>query len=312
MNIKTHFPPEFLKEEAKTLVVSTATKRLWAVMLDLLLEFDRVCRKNGIKYMIDAGTLLGAVRHGGFIPWDNDVDVVMLREEYEKLNKIASKEFSSPYFWQTYVTDKEHCRGFATLRNSSTTYIARFEMIGNKPLFRHNQGVPIDVFICDNVPDKVEQRSPFFKHLAKIQSVASKLNRQGHSPWSLRLVARIPDLVQKLAYSTLSAFSRRSISQRLLAKLDAEAQRYNGEPTEYVSRLTFCSDVKNRLCYIFPRRFLEDLIEIEFEGYKFLATSHWEEYLTLVYGNWREHVIGAGGNGSVFIDLEKPYTEYVK
>jgi lipopolysaccharide cholinephosphotransferase len=271
-----------------------------------------VCKKNGIKYMIDGGTLLGAVRHGGFIPWDNDLDVIMLREEYEKLNKIAPLEFSAPYFWQTYVTDNEHSRTFATLRNSSTTYIARYEMRGNKPLFHHNQGVPIDVFICDNVPDQEGQRVRFCKHLARIQSLADKLHRQGHAPWSVKQIARLPELGMKMAYTAFSAFSRESVSWRLLEKLDFEAQRYNGEATEYVSHLTFCPDVNSRIFYVVPRKFLEELTEVEFEGYKFPATAHWDEYLTGFYGNWRKHVIGAGGNGSVFIDLDKPYTEYLK
>lgn len=138
--------------------------------MDLLLEFDRVCKKNGIKYMIDGGTLIGAVRHGGFIPWDDDIDVIMLREEYEKLNNIASREFSAPYFWQTYASDSDHGRGVARLRNSSTTYMLRSEMNGKKSQFRHNQGVLLDVFICDNIPDRADERSLFVKRLSKLQT----------------------------------------------------------------------------------------------------------------------------------------------
>ncbi len=312
MEIKTQFSPEFFKEEAKTLIVSQKTKRLWAVLLDLLLEFDRVCKKNGIKYMIDGGTLLGAFRHGGFIPWDDDIDVIMLREEYEKLNKIASKEFSAPYFWQTNETDPDHGRGFARLRNSSTTYMLRSEMSGEKSLFHHNQGVLLDIFICDNMPDRAEERIPFLKHLSKLQSRSRDLRCQGHAPWSLGLLTRIPDFARKLGYLLLSSFSRENISQRLLKRVDKEAQRYNGKPTEYVSHLTFCAAEGSRIFYVFPRKYIEDLTEVEFEGYKLPATAHWDEYLTGFYGNWRRHVIGAGGSGSVFVDLDKPYTEYLK
>lgn len=312
MDIKTQFPPEFLKEEAKTIIVSPETKRLWAVLLDLLLEFDRVCRKNGIKYMIDGGTLIGAVRHGGFIPWDDDIDVIMLREEYEKLNKIASKEFSAPYFWQTNETDPDHGRGFARLRNSSTTYIISTELNRGKSLFHHNQGVLLDVFICDNIPDRMEERSPFLRRLSKLQSWAGTLRCQGHAPWSVGLFTRIPDLARKLAYLLLSSFSGKNVSQRLLKRLDTEAQRYDRKPTEYVSHLTFCATEGKRACYIFPRKFIDNLVEVEFEGYKFPATAHWDEYLTGFYGNWRKHVIAAVGSGKVFIDLDKPYTDYLK
>lgn len=313
MEIKAKLPPEFFREEAKAIVVSAETKRLWAVLLDLLLEFDRVCKKNGIKYMIDGGTLLGAVRHGGFIPWDDDIDVIMLREEYEKLNRIAVSEFSAPYFWQTNETDPEHGRGFARLRNSSTTYIICSEMNGKKPLFHHNQGVFLDVFICDNIPDFAKERSPFLKRLSKLQSRAWTLRNQGHAPWSMGLVTRIPDFMRKLSYLLLSPSPEKNISQRLLKKLDAEAQRYDDRtPTEYVSHLTFCATEGSRFCYIFPRKFFENLTEVEFEGHKFPATAHWDEYLTGFYGNWRKHVVGAGGSGKVFIDLDRPYTDYLK
>lgn len=312
MDIKTEFPPGFFKEEAKTIIVSPETKRLWAVLLDLLLEFDRVCRKNGIKYMIDGGTLLGAVRHGGFIPWDDDIDVIMLREEYEKLNRIAASEFSAPYFWQTNDTDSDHGRGFARLRNSSTTYMLCSEMSGGKSLFHHNQGVLIDVFICDNIPDRAEERSPFLKRLSKLQSRAWTLRNQGHAPWSMGLVSRIPEFIRKLGYLLLSSISKKNVSQRLLKRLDAEAQYYYRTPTEYVSHLTFCATEGSRFFYMFSRKFFENLTEIEFEGYKFPATVHWDEYLTGFYGNWRKHVVGAGGSGKVFIDLDRPYTDYLK
>ena len=312
MNIRSKFPDSFYKEEAKTIVVSSETKRLWAVLLDLLLEFDRVCRKNGIKYMIDGGTLLGAVRHGGFIPWDDDIDVIMLRSEYEKLDKIASREFAAPYFWQTNETDPDHGRGFARLRNSSTTYIISSEMNGKKPLFHHNQGVLMDVFICDSVPDGAQERTAFLRRLSKLQTRSWCFRREGHAPWSLGQITRIPDFARKLGYLLLSHSCGENVSRRLLRRLDAEAQRYNGKQTECVSHLTFCATEGSRFCYIFPRGFMEDLTEVEFEGYKFPATAFWDEYLSGFYGNWRKHVVGAGGSGKVFIDLDKPYTAYLK
>ena len=69
------------------------------VELDLLAEFDRVCRKHGLTYFVDSGTLLGAVRHKGFIPWDDDIDLIMQREDYERLVQIAAQEFQHPYFF---------------------------------------------------------------------------------------------------------------------------------------------------------------------------------------------------------------------
>ena len=312
MVIKTNFPSDFFKEEAKAIVVSPETKRLWAVLLDLLLEFDRVCKKNGIKYMIDGGTLLGAVRHGGFIPWDDDIDVIMLREEYEKLNKIAPREFSSPYFWQTNETDPDHGKGYARLRNSSTTFMPSYDVLDGKHVFHHNQGIPLDVFVCDNVPDKANERTPFLKRIERLRRRAWVLRRCGHVPWSLRMLFRLPELARKMEYIVRSALSEGNFSQRLVRQLDAEVRRYNGVVTENVSHLVFCAAEGVRNCYIFPRKYIEDLTEIEFSGHKFPASKCWDEYLTGFYGNWRRHVVGANCHGSVFIDLDKPYTEYLE
>ena len=126
--IKIALPEGFLEEEVRCgYTVSVEMKKLWAVELDLLAEFDRVCRKHGLTYFVDSGTLLGAVRHKGFIPWDDDIDVAMFREDYRKLPRIAAQEFQHPYFFQTPFTDPGLVMGGSRLRNSDTTLISDFE-----------------------------------------------------------------------------------------------------------------------------------------------------------------------------------------
>lgn len=89
----------FFREEIRNdYLVPAAMKRAWACQLDLLKELLRVCDKYNLKCWADYGTLLGAVRHKGYIPWDDDIDMVMLREDYDKLVEIADKELKHPYF----------------------------------------------------------------------------------------------------------------------------------------------------------------------------------------------------------------------
>ena len=84
-------------------------QRLRPLWLDMLLEVDRICRKHNIKYSLDGGTLLGCIRHKGFIPWDDDVDVIMLREEYEKFVAVCKNELDTEkFFLQDFRTDKEY------------------------------------------------------------------------------------------------------------------------------------------------------------------------------------------------------------
>lgn len=147
----------FLEEERCDYVVKPEMKQLWAVLLDLMVQFDKVCKKNGVKYFLDSGTLLGAVRHKEFIPWDNDVDVIMFRSEYDKLCKVAPTEFSAPYFWQTNETDPGSLRRHAQLRNSLTTCLLCNEMENGVPEYGYNQGAFLNVFILDEIPDNDDE-----------------------------------------------------------------------------------------------------------------------------------------------------------
>ena len=145
------FPPpkDFLNEENRDgYVVSAEMKSVWAVELDLAQELLRVCRKHNLKIFADFGTLLGAVRHKGFIPWDDDMDFSMFREDYEKLCSIAPDEFKQPYFFQYSNSGKEFVNGHAKLRNSLTTGIVKNELGRN---LGYNQGIFIDIFPLDNV-----------------------------------------------------------------------------------------------------------------------------------------------------------------
>ena len=121
--------------------------RVHEANLKLLKEIDRICRKYKIKYMIDSGTLLGAVRHQGFIPWDDDADIAMLREEYEKFRKVADELDPSICYFQDHDTDPEYRWGYGKLRRTGTTYVR----VGQEHL-KCKTGVFIDVFPMDDIP----------------------------------------------------------------------------------------------------------------------------------------------------------------
>lgn len=93
------FKGDFFTEEYKCgFKVDVLRKKVWAIEIDLLLEFDRVCKMHGLRYFLAFGSLLGAIRHQGFIPWDDDMDVVMPRDDYQKLWMYAD-DFKEPYFF---------------------------------------------------------------------------------------------------------------------------------------------------------------------------------------------------------------------
>ena len=125
--------------------VSDKMRRIWQVELAMLDKVDAICKKHDIHYFLLHGTLLGAVRHKGFIPWDDDLDIGMLRKDYDKFMEIAPKELEEPYFLQTMWTD-HNCffGGLAKLRNSETAGITERELGHNC-----NLGIWIDILPVD-------------------------------------------------------------------------------------------------------------------------------------------------------------------
>ena len=88
-------------------------KRLQGKLLEFLKEVDRICRKNGIEYTLEGGTLLGSIRHGGFIPWDDDADVIFMRDEYKKFYEACKTDLDPKYFLQEFRTDPEYHWGIS-------------------------------------------------------------------------------------------------------------------------------------------------------------------------------------------------------
>ncbi len=155
-----------LNEEVRCgYAISTEMKRVWAVELDLAMKLKAVCDKYHLHFFMQAGTLLGAVRHQGFIPWDDDMDFVMPREDFNILVSVAEKEFVEPYFLQTlFNSDEIFNNGRAVLRNSNTTGVQN-----RKDLYKKgNHGIGIDINILDNVSDCKKKRAKYWEKADKL------------------------------------------------------------------------------------------------------------------------------------------------
>lgn len=120
-------------------------RRAQLKMLDILVEIDKICTKYGIKYWIAYGTLLGAVRHKGFIPWDDDCDICMMREDYEKFVEVAQSELPDNLFLQNKKTDPYYKKSMDKIRMKYTKFVEFDETEDEK----YNQGIYVDIFIYD-------------------------------------------------------------------------------------------------------------------------------------------------------------------
>lgn len=117
-------------------------------MLNILHEIDRICRKHEVKYWLEFGTLLGAVRHQGFIPWDDDCDIGMMRSDFKKLRELIPSELSRDFFFQTNETDPKYWRKMAKIRSNKIKMIEYDEMENEG----YHQGVYVDIFVYDFYP----------------------------------------------------------------------------------------------------------------------------------------------------------------
>lgn len=302
VKLNLQLPDEFFLEETRDgYTISSEMKKIWAVELDLLNEFSKVCTENDIKFYADGGTLLGAVRHGGFIPWDDDIDIVMKREEYEKLNQIAPLKFKPPYFWQTEITDPGSLRGHAQLRNSLTTGILTSEL---KYKYKFNQGIFIDVFPLDNIPDKIEEQKLLLKKLKRQKEKAVK-----YSYLTFRFAkdgSGLKSHIRDLYHRFLMVGTFKFVPYK---EFEKTMTRYNQYPSLEIGKL-FYMPLKEK--YIWKSQWFESAILFPFEMLMLPVPVGYNEMLQKFYGNWEIPIRGKSSHGYVFFDVETPYIEYIK
>ena len=130
-------------------------RKIQMVELEMLIELDRICRKNDIKYTIIGGTLIGAMRNGGFIPWDDDIDIAMLRNEYEKFRNACKKDLDrNRFYFQDHRNTKGYRWGYGKLRRKDSLFLRE-----HQEHMPYEQGIFLDVFPHDGVPDAYPMRA---------------------------------------------------------------------------------------------------------------------------------------------------------
>lgn len=241
-------------------------RKLQLIQLDMLKEVDRVCKKNNIKYCIIAGTLLGAVRHKGYIPWDDDADVAMVREEYEKFRMAVKNDLESDkFFFQDYKNTENYRWGYGKIRRKNTECIRLGQEHINYPT-----GVFIDVFPLDNVPDNCILRG-FHNFVCTI--IRKFL-------WSEVGKVSEKNSIKRFFYKIMAYVSK----EKIFKKYEKLVQWSNKKVTKRVRILTFPTPKKK--CYGYFRKWYEELEDISFENYLFPAPKDYDEYLTFKFGEY--------------------------
>lgn len=302
VKLQLNVPEDFYNEEIRNdYLITTQMKQVWAVELDLLNQLLEVCKKHNIKIFASGGTMLGAVRHKGFIPWDDDIDMMMFRADYEKLCLVAPQEFKSPYFFQTEQTEPGSLRGHAQLRNSDTTGILKSEFLWK---FKFNQGIFIDIFPLDSVPDddkKFEKTARKIKCLKKMAlyygMFTSRYTKQSPNPfWQL-----IKDFLHILCKPKDSKNPFYEKFEKLCVAGNSNQQ------TKMVSTLSLDATAKNHRKY---RSDFEELVEMPFEFITIPVAKNYDHVLTQRYGNWEKMEKQQNCHGETFFDVNTSYKVY--
>lgn len=237
----------------------------------VLKDFDKLCRENGLQYFLCFGTLLGAVRHKGFIPWDDDIDIMMLRPDYDRLCKIAPKQLDSRYFWQDYKTDRASGYLYRKIRVNDTV-MATESYLHSKDM---HHGVFIDIFVSDYTSDNrlLSQLHIAVTYLlgamvtTKWTGIPRKSKLKMITTLALPLLKIIPMSWLQRAYDFSAAFfsRRRRHGNYLIASNDIDLPRGR-----------------------YPSRWFKEEILTEFEQGWFPIPLENEEYLSWLYGDYRQ------------------------
>ena len=242
-------------------------RKLQLIELEMLIEVDRICRKHNIHYSLTGGTLIGAVRHKGFIPWDDDLDVMFIHEEYERFYEACKTDLdTSRFFFQDYRTDPHYLWGYGKMRRIGTEYIKS----GQESL-KQKTGVCIDLFNFSNVPDSRLKRKFFHTIMFCIRkTLYSEMGRHIEKSRFLRMW-----------YSILSCIPSRFVNNIRLKIV----KHYQKKQTANVS----CSALP--IPYLidgFDKKVFEEYTYLPFENREFMATAHWDYYLSAEYGDYMQ------------------------
>lgn len=287
---KNLLPYDFNKQELICdFLVNKQRKKIWAIELDLLAHINCICKKYKLRYVLAAGSLLGAVRHDGFIPWDDDIDIVMPREDYEKFIQLKD-EFTFPYFLQLPCEDNGYYYAMARVRNCNTSAIDYPFVFQD-----FNQGMFIDVHPYDDV--EYEKGREIFKqadYLIRKNSTAMRLTHP-------RLSEK--DKIRIMEYDN-------SMPNNTYKELNELIQSFNGTNADYVAYFTATTYGYDR--NVFKKEWFSERIPVKFQGIQTYIPCGYKEILEVEYGDYNTlPPMEKRGtwHGSVFFDPDIPYMD---
>ncbi len=245
-----------------------ALTELQEKLLPLIKAFHGICVEHDLRYYLIGGTALGAARHGGFIPWDDDIDVGMPRVDYEKLKELAPSLELGDYRIEYPSEDKSFVYPYGKMYDTTTTLVENTR-------YKTRRGIYIDIFPLDGAGQSKEEALQNFREIDKkvnllsTKTCAWRKGRKLHKNLALMAMRCVPEFI---------------VSQtKLKAEIDAMSKKLAFDDSAYVANFVGNWHEKE----IYKREWLGTPVEVEFEGIKLYGPAMMDEYLTAMYGDWR-------------------------
>lgn len=268
-------------------------KELQEKILEITLYLDSFCKENGIEYYLMGGSALGALRHKGFIPWDDDLDVFMTYENYIKFIECAKEKLDTEHYYLQEENTQEWPMFFTKLRMNGTTFIEE-----NTQHNKMHQGVYVDIMCLNNVSSNVIYR--YIQYLSALLLTAQTLDMRGYQYNHSKL--------KKVVMFCSRYIVRGKTKKRLLSFV----RSLNNRETELVGHFFGKASFRNTS---FPRKWLGKMRYVPFENTFLPVPQCCEEYLTMRYGDWNkmpdEKTKAQYPIHALIVDLDNDYTTYL-
>lgn len=249
-----------------TMMKELTTEELKATQLEILKHVDKFCKEHNIKYSIYAGTLIGTVRHHGFIPWDDDIDIMMLRDQYTKFLSEYSKSVQDRYKLYAFELDKNWTHAFAKVDDQKTVLIHNVSS-------QFLTGVTIDIFPVDKIPSNEKARKKiYFRHDLYRKLRAAKVIRLDKHR---NLLKNLMILVNKILLFPITI-------KMLVGWITSKASLYENNCCEYCGNVVWGYGQKE----MHPISDFDDYVNMVFEGYDVPVLKGYHNYLTATFGDY--------------------------